>query len=259
MTLWCSRGGRGNAGFTLYELVIALAISAILVVFAIPGLRAYVVNAKLTAGTNALVASLNYARSEAIMRAVPVSVCTSDNGIYCTATPWKQGWMVFVDQGVAGLVDGADEVLTGNGGFPDDVEFTMGGPNFIQFQPSGGLVGACEPACSVQPTGPRPVWDPSSLLAALVEALPISTAQAAPKEDKTNNGQGKKDDTDDTNDANTVTNKNAKKALKKGLALEDPGPAPESGLFQACRKGAGRSISVSPIGRIVVTEITCGP
>lgn len=89
---------RKNTGFTLIELMITLAVAAIVMSVAIPSFTQMMLNnSSATVGTELSVA-LNYARSEAIKRAQRVSICASDNGIACLpANNWKEGWLVFVD------------------------------------------------------------------------------------------------------------------------------------------------------------------
>ena len=55
-------------------------------------------------------ATLAYARSEAVTRNTRVSICNSNNGTDCGGT-WSDGWIVFSDAGTAGSIDGTDEVL----------------------------------------------------------------------------------------------------------------------------------------------------
>lgn len=228
-------------GFTLNELIISMAVAAILMTAAVPSLRSYVVNTKLSAGTNALIGSLNFARSEAIKRGVPVSICASSNGVFCTLTPWGQGWMVFVDEGTPGLVDGDDEVLVGGSGFGDSIELSLGGPNYIRFQPNGGLVSSCDVECAPGPSSP--VMGRTSLLAGLLHLLPISSAYAHSDDDDSDDHPGKGGDNGDGG-----KNKNE---------MTDPGPAPSSVTFEACHGGNGRAIAVSALGRISVVDIDC--
>lgn len=230
-------------GFTLNELIIGMAVAAILVSLAVPSLQSYVINTKLSASTNALIGSLNFARSEAIKRGVPVSICPSTNGSICTVTPWGRGWIVFVDEGTPGLIDGDDEVLVGGSGFDEDPEFSLGGPNFIQFQPNGGLMGDCADECAA-PSAP---WHPApgSLLslASLFRLLsPVSDAHAAK---------------DDATPADAALMQEALVGDGPSSLSAGPGPAPSSATFEACRNGVGRAISVSPLGRISVTDINC--
>ncbi len=87
-------------GFTLVELMVTLTVLAILVGVALPSFRDMILNNRRTAIVNDLVSSLLLARSEAIKRGQPVSVCASSPGgsSNCAGgTNWTQGWVVFVD------------------------------------------------------------------------------------------------------------------------------------------------------------------
>ncbi len=85
-------------GFTLTEMMIALAIAGILALLAVPSFLETVRNSRLTAQTDEFLAALNLARSEALKRGVRVSLCKSADGSACaTAGGWEQGWISFVD------------------------------------------------------------------------------------------------------------------------------------------------------------------
>jgi len=87
-----------NSGFTLIELMITLAIVAILLTVGVPSLKTFMQGNQLVAATNELVSALHVARSEAIKHNVRVSVCESSDGANCTATGnWENGWIVFID------------------------------------------------------------------------------------------------------------------------------------------------------------------
>lgn len=88
---------RAASGFTLIELMIAVAILAILLGIAAPNFREAVLNARMSAQANDLLGDLNLARAEAVRRDRRVYLCTSNNGTACTASPWNSGWIVFVD------------------------------------------------------------------------------------------------------------------------------------------------------------------
>ncbi len=106
-------GMKRTAGFTLIELMVTVAVIAILASVAVPNFRAYTENNRQTAQINALVASLNLARSEAIKRGAPVSVCKSNNGTTCAGTNWEDGWLVFVndDDDDPAAVDSGEQIL----------------------------------------------------------------------------------------------------------------------------------------------------
>jgi type IV fimbrial biogenesis protein FimT len=93
---------RRESGFTVVELMVTLIIAAILVSLAVPNMRMFIQNARLSSQTNDLIADLNVTRSEAIKRGVPVTLCRSASPE--AATPvcgsganWENGWVVFAD------------------------------------------------------------------------------------------------------------------------------------------------------------------
>jgi prepilin-type N-terminal cleavage/methylation domain-containing protein len=87
------------AGFTLIELVMVVAMIAVLSVIAAPSLRDVIRNARMTSLANDLLTDLSIARAEAVKRGAPTAICTSNNGTSCTATAWSAGWIVFSDSG----------------------------------------------------------------------------------------------------------------------------------------------------------------
>jgi type IV fimbrial biogenesis protein FimT len=92
-----------RAGFTLIELMVTLSVAAILMAIAIPNLRNFIRNNRLTSGVNDLLHSIQVARTEAIKRQQGnVVVCgTTDPGagtaaLTCTYNTFR-GWFVFQD------------------------------------------------------------------------------------------------------------------------------------------------------------------
>lgn len=102
-----------DSGFTLIELLVTISVLAILLAIAVPSFQGFMLNSRLTTTTNDLTSALAMARSEAVKRATRITVCKSANAeaanpICSTATNWQNGWILFVDSGVAGTVDGTD-------------------------------------------------------------------------------------------------------------------------------------------------------
>lgn len=87
----------GHLGFTLIELVVTVAVGAILTAIAIPAFQSFVMNDRDSAQVNSLAYSFNYARSEAVKQDLPggVTVCPSGGGLPCNGSAWQQGWIVY--------------------------------------------------------------------------------------------------------------------------------------------------------------------
>lgn len=83
-------------GFSLTELVMVMAIVAILLAIGVPSYR-YIGNSyRMSSEVNGLLGDLMLARAEAIKEGQPVTVCASTNGTTCSgSTAWQNGWIVW--------------------------------------------------------------------------------------------------------------------------------------------------------------------
>ncbi|MBS0289913.1 MAG: GspH/FimT family pseudopilin [Proteobacteria bacterium] len=87
-----------KSGFTLIELIITIAVLAIVLAIAIPAFTSTIQNNLIASTNNDLISALMYARSEAMKRNVPVSVCApSDNTYTACGGSWNLGWIIFVN------------------------------------------------------------------------------------------------------------------------------------------------------------------
>ena len=96
------------SGFGLIELVIVIAIVAILTVIALPSYSRIMTRNRVITDTNDLLAAINLARNEAVARGRPVTVCASANSTSCDGTGnanWSGGYIVFTDFDPVGVVD----------------------------------------------------------------------------------------------------------------------------------------------------------
>lgn len=137
-----------NRGFTVIELLVAVAIMGILMGVAAPSLRDLLMNATITSQANDLLSAFAVARSEAIKRGVRTGVCTSTNGTSCTNSEWHQGWIVFTDTDANGAVDAGSTAIKGQ--MATDGQNTLtsvghgtngAGGRFIGYSPVGTLAG----------------------------------------------------------------------------------------------------------------------
>ena len=82
-------------GFSLVELIVAVAVLGILTAFAIPSFNETILSFKLRSYANELVGHAYLARGEAIKINAPVTICVSTNGTSCSTTDdWEDGWIV---------------------------------------------------------------------------------------------------------------------------------------------------------------------
>jgi len=85
-------------GFTLIELIIALAISGIIMTSAIPAFSQMLAKNRQETQLFTLFSHHQLARSEAIKTNQRVTLCKSSDGRQCTPdSPWHEGWIVFSD------------------------------------------------------------------------------------------------------------------------------------------------------------------
>ncbi len=119
-------------GFTIIELMIAVALLAIVAAIATPSFSFMMMNNRMASEINQFVGSLHYTRSEAIKRGENVRVCTSVNGTNCDATnDWTNGWIVIIDSSSTVLkvypaLRGGD-TLIGDGNTGDAIRFNANG------------------------------------------------------------------------------------------------------------------------------------
>lgn len=89
-----------HRGFTLIELMVTIAVVALLAGFVAPAMRSFVLNSRLSSTANELTRSVQSARSEAVKRQRNVVVCMSANPSAATPTCGTSGvnsWIVFED------------------------------------------------------------------------------------------------------------------------------------------------------------------
>lgn len=127
-------------GYTLAELMVGLAIAAVLAAFAVPGVAGLLREANLSSATNELLGSLYFARSEAVKRKTRVTLCSSLSGSDCTrATGWGGGWIVFEDADGNALRSETEQILLVAHGPSATLAITGSQPvkDYVSYVPSG--------------------------------------------------------------------------------------------------------------------------
>lgn len=131
------------AGFTLIELMVTVAVLAIVMAVAIPNFTTLVNNNRLTAQANEMLAAIMLARTEAIKQNESMVFCHSVDGVNCSAPPaagW-QGWLVRgtvdVTPVATGIVRSARLVVLSSGSVANAVIDGVG--HSVRFTPQGLL------------------------------------------------------------------------------------------------------------------------
>lgn len=119
---------RPTSGFTLIEIMIALVVLATTLSVSLPLFQSMLHRNRLRAETGRFLDAINLARSEAVMRNQPVSICPSAMALtgkaQCTGT-YAGGWIVFANLDKDKVVDAdTDEVIRVFESLPPDYRLT---------------------------------------------------------------------------------------------------------------------------------------
>lgn len=108
---------RQAAGFTLIEMMVTIAVTAILLSLAMPSFQTMIERNRVESVVNAFSNSLLHARSEAATRNKRVVVCNTANTQNslptCTTgrAVWRTVWMTFIDENGDSQLNGNDTLL----------------------------------------------------------------------------------------------------------------------------------------------------
>lgn len=149
----------GEHGFTLAELMVAMAIAATVLALAAPSFSQFIASQRLVGASNRLLVEIQAARMLAVHGNSRVGLCGSSDGERCTgSTDWSSGTLTFVDSNQNGQRDPSEPVArrmdaADLGGLRVK---TSSGRTVLAFNPSGFAAGS---NLTLQICAPgRPEW-----------------------------------------------------------------------------------------------------
>lgn len=102
-------------GYSLYELIMTLALAALMLTLGLPSFGSLVADKRLRVESDALFHAVHLARKGSIVRRRVVSLCPSVDGESCSpGYDWSTGWIVFanVDRDEPPQVDENEPILS---------------------------------------------------------------------------------------------------------------------------------------------------
>ena len=126
-----------HSGVTLIEMLVAVAILAILLAVGVPSMQEFFTRNRLESAAGEFMASLAYARSEAIRRGDQVTLRNASGN-----RNWANGWTMFMDLDRDGVKDAGEDTLRVGQTVPAPLTvFSSNGKfvNFIAFRSDGSI------------------------------------------------------------------------------------------------------------------------
>jgi type IV fimbrial biogenesis protein FimT len=128
-------------GFTLLELLITVAVGAIVLGLGVPMMGSLLAANRVAGQVNALRGALALTRSEAIRRNTQVVLCKSADGKHCgRKQAWSRGWMVYVDRNENHTREEKEPVVLVHGALSKGHTLNyrgFGSHNYIVYRPTG--------------------------------------------------------------------------------------------------------------------------
>lgn len=105
---------KSSQGFSLYELLVTLAVIAIVLTVGIPSFADVLARQRQRTELNALFHAVHLAKKESVVRNRVVTICASRDAEQCApSTDWSAGWLMFenTDKDMPARVDDGEPVL----------------------------------------------------------------------------------------------------------------------------------------------------
>jgi type IV fimbrial biogenesis protein FimT len=142
------------SGFTIVELMVSVAIAAILLGMALPAFNTFIEQRTMAARVNDLVTAVNLARSEAVNRGGPVSIQAMDASD--NANEWGPGYCITpgtpgnCNNSLRDFEPAADATMNATGGLDGVGTLTYNGRGLLTLG-AQGTIELCSTDASVDP------------------------------------------------------------------------------------------------------------
>ncbi|MDM0115277.1 GspH/FimT family pseudopilin [Variovorax sp. J22R133] len=148
-------------GFTIIELMVVVAMLAVLIAIAAPSFGALMSNSRVSNLGNEFVLGVGYARGQAITRNKCVTICAADDisaatpACVVTSGEWNAGWIIFSNPKCdSDATDSTAELLKAYVGDPNGPSLTgTNTPRTILFDSRGRATLAAAVSLRVSPPG----------------------------------------------------------------------------------------------------------
>jgi len=115
-----------NSGMTLIEVMVTLAIVAILVTVAAPSFLSTIQKNKKSTLRDELISALQLTRSTATISRIPITICggnSSSTQCSGSSSDWGEGWIIFTDNDDDGVIDSSEKIISIKNDIPSALSF----------------------------------------------------------------------------------------------------------------------------------------
>jgi len=123
-------------GFSLIELMVTLAVAAILLAVGIPGMQSLMEGSRVRNATNEILSDLLYARSQAVNLGIEITVCPLDSSKTCVSD-WNLGMSIFIDENDNQKLDATEATIRVANPMSSIDKLIFNNGSWLSFNPEG--------------------------------------------------------------------------------------------------------------------------